>query len=256
MKENIRKIILVISACVFLFSVGKLVLIYLEYKEIDDNAEAIRELATVEVENETDDQESFYMVDWDALIEVNSDVVGWIQIPDTNIDYPILLGETNDTYIRTDINMNYSTAGCIFMEMSNAGDFSDDNTILYGHNMANDSMFGDLQEYVQDSSFYEDHSLVYIYTPDGLVSSYRIVSVHYIDATSSLYATTINDEAGYRSLMTNSNKISSVLSDYDLDNVLMLSTCAPSSMGETTRVVVHAVLEQEGIDPLVDVTEE
>ena len=72
------------------------------------------------------------------------DVVGWITIPGTQIDYPFLQGEDNDQYLRADINGDYLLAGSIFLDYRSAPDFSGFNTVMYGHNMKNSSMFGSL----------------------------------------------------------------------------------------------------------------
>ncbi|MCL1816964.1 MAG: class B sortase [Clostridiales bacterium] len=89
----------------------------------------------------------------DLQNEVNTDIVGWLAIPDTRIDYPFVHYEDNDYYLRRDIYGKPATAGTLFMDYRCAQDFSSFNTIIYGHNMKNDSMFGDLKLFADEGFF-------------------------------------------------------------------------------------------------------
>lgn len=94
----------------------------------------------------------------------NEDIYAWIYIPNTNIDYPIVQHPDNpEYYLNRDLDGNSSTAGCIFTQYYNAKDFNDNNTVIYGHNMKNKSMFRTLHNY-EDASFFEENPYVYIYT--------------------------------------------------------------------------------------------
>ena len=104
-------------------------------------------------------------VDFAALWEANPDVVGWIYCPGTTIDYPILQADDNDAYLRHMLDGSYNTAGSIFLDCSCAGDFSGANTIVYGHNMKNGSMFGCLPDYAEQE-FYDEHPVIWIFTPE------------------------------------------------------------------------------------------
>ena len=82
-----------------------------------------------------------------------SDVVGWLSIPNTRIDYPFVQGKDNDFYLHLDLDQNWAAAGTIFMDYRNNPDFSDFNTILFGHHMQNGSMFGTLQNFDNPAFF-------------------------------------------------------------------------------------------------------
>lgn len=90
------------------------------------------------------------------LRALNPDVVAWLQVDDTQIDYPVVQGEDNSRYINTDAAGNYSLSGSIFLDYRNASDFSSPNSILYGHHMAKGTMFGQLDEY-RKRSFFDTH---------------------------------------------------------------------------------------------------
>ena len=88
------------------------------------------------------------------LKEQNKDAVGWITVPHTGIDYPFVQTGNNSDYLSTDVNGDYSIAGTLFMEYRNKSDFSDTNTVIYGHHMKNGSMFGSLVQY-EDQVFFD-----------------------------------------------------------------------------------------------------
>ena len=90
---------------------------------------------------------------FEELLSINPDVVGWVSMDNTHIDFPILQGSSNFDYINTDVYGNFALAGSIFLDSRNSGDFSDDYSLLYGHHMDNGNMFGDLDLYKDESFF-------------------------------------------------------------------------------------------------------
>lgn len=101
--------------------------------------------------------------DWDALHAVNPDIYAWITIPGTNIDYPVLQNATDDSYyLRYNMNGTRGYPGCIYTEKINRKDFTDFDTVVYGHNMRDDSMFATLH-YFEDSAFFANCPYIYVY---------------------------------------------------------------------------------------------
>lgn len=90
------------------------------------------------------------------LKRMNRDVIGWITVYGTGIDYPLLQGVDNGTYINTTVKKRFSTAGSIFLDYRNRDDFSDFNSIIYGHHMERSLMFGDIDKFVS-GRFFETH---------------------------------------------------------------------------------------------------
>lgn len=90
------------------------------------------------------------------LQQRNQEVFGWLTVKDTHIDYPLVQAKNNSKYVNTNVLGEFSLSGSIFLDCRNAKDFSDTNHILYGHHMAKDAMFGEL-EYFEDASYYEKH---------------------------------------------------------------------------------------------------
>jgi len=103
------------------------------------------------------------------LADENEHIYAWIHIPGTNVDYPMLQHPENVNYY-LDHNLDHSKGlpGCIYTENYNSKDFTDPNTVIYGHNMKNGSMFATLHKY-EDKAFFEENRFAYIYTPDRIL---------------------------------------------------------------------------------------
>ena len=125
---------------------------------------------TTSDDTKTPDQDSI-TVNFDKMLEKYPDVVGFIYAANTNIKYAIQHGKGNDYYLTHDSEGNTNNNGSIFVEQLNSGSFSDNNTIIYGHNMKTGMMFANLRNYHTDKSYYAAHPYMYIYTPS---QNYRL----------------------------------------------------------------------------------
>ncbi len=105
-------------------------------------------------------------MDFEKLLNINPDTVAWITLPDTVIDYPVVQGEDESYYLHHLFTGKRGASGCIFMDMTNAPDFSDRNTVLYGHHMKNGSMFAGLEKF-GEQSYYDAHKTMTLFTPSG-----------------------------------------------------------------------------------------
>lgn len=104
-------------------------------------------------------------VDFDALEAINEDVVAWVYVEGTNINYPVVQGDDNRHYVSYMIDGTYNGAGSIFMDYRNEADLTDRHTILYGHNMKNGSMFANITDY-RDQEYYDAHPTGMVMTPE------------------------------------------------------------------------------------------
>ena len=131
-------------------------------------------------------------VDIAGLQAVNPETVGWLYFEDADISYPIMYSGDDDKYLHTDFNGQENSAGSIFLEGENATNFNDMHTLIYGHNMKNESMFGALHRYKEDEKYYDDHQYFQIITTgyDGEIVKYRYHIVAYKDVP-------INDDIYY-----------------------------------------------------------
>jgi len=191
-------------------------------------------------------------MDLDALREHNPEVVGWVYIPNTAIDYPMVQGADNDFYLKHTWMKEENNAGAIFLEAENSVDMSDFNTIIYGHNMRNGSMFSDLNKY-QSRSYLLNHPYAYVLTDNG-VYRYDLYATYKAGVRSITYAMKIQTEKKRNELISFIDNYSQL--DMDVmpsvdDHLLTLSTC--SGLGQPNRRVVIGIFNEEGsclINPL------
>ena len=191
MERMIRKIIMAVAAAVFLFSTAMVVKYHLEVRSGEELAESLNEMVVIlptapavpqategeytteptEGESPTEPMEQVpIQVDFEGLCGQNPDVIAWIYCPDTPINYPVVQSSDNSYYLRRLLDGRRNTAGTLFMDFRNESDLSDWNSIIYGHNMKNDTMFGTLTDY-QSQSYFEAHRVMYLLTPE---ENYRI----------------------------------------------------------------------------------
>ena len=136
-------------------------------------------------------------ISFDELRKINPDIVGWIRIADTSIDYPIVRTDNNDTYLDTDFEGKKNPSGAIFLDCDSEPDFSGRHNIIYGHHMKNGSMFKDIIKY-KEESFYRAHQNIVIYTPQQEFHL-RPVTVLYTDASGIRRKTKFNSDESFRS---------------------------------------------------------
>lgn len=182
-------------------------------------------------------------MDLSALWEVNPNVVGWIFIPDTAVNYPLVQGEDNAYYLNHAWNYAATGVGSIFLEWQNSSALTDFNTIIYGHNMVNGTMFHDLQEYAKQD-FWEKHPYVYILSDSG-VYRYEIFSSYKASVTGITYNLDFRQEqskADFLEMALAESVIDTGISPATTDRIITLSTCDGSGV-YSHRWVVHARLK-------------
>ena len=138
-----------------------------------------------EDDKEGEKQEETVTVDFAALQEINPDVVAWIRIPGV-LEYPVVRGGDNSYYLNHTVQKTYNIAGSIFLDYRNERDFSDSKNIIYGHNMKDGSMFHVLRNY-QDIDFFQKHTDMEVYLPDGRTLNYQITTCEQVSADSEIY---------------------------------------------------------------------
>lgn len=236
MKEKIRKIALLICILIFLFSGYQLINIFKTYRNIDETNKEIKQTVVEET------QEKF-SVDFKSLNAINSDIIGWINIDGTDISYAIAHYSDNDFYLKRDIYKNSSKAGTIFTDYQNATDFSDFNTIIYGHNMKNGSMFGTLKKY-KNEDYFNEHRYIDIYQENKQLR-YEIFAARDIDVEKTLtYQINTPDQSLKQQLIDEAIAQTSYQTGVEVsvdDQIITLSTCVDTSNYQY-RFVVNAKL--------------
>lgn len=239
----ISTLILIIAIAVFCVSGYQLYKIFGGYHQGKSEYDKVREVA---VHGDDKDEDEF-VVDFDELKKINADTVGWIRFyPEpSQISYPLVQTTDNDLYLNRTFSANENTVGAIFVNCDNAADFSDRNTIIYGHRMMDHSMFHDLEKY-KDESFWKENPYFYIYTPDGREIKYQIYSAGVVKDTSESYTYQFENDASFELFL----QITKSISNYDTGvnpgvdaEVVTLSTCTKDDNDD--RFVVHGVKVEE-----------
>lgn len=202
----------------------------------------------VEAENTTEVDTSAWppVIDFERLQADNPDVIGWIRIPGTDVDYPILFSPEKDYYLYKDINGNYSGSGSIFADYENSRDLNaDDHVVIYGHHMNFAGMFHAVSLY-DEPEFFETHRVIYLETPQTsyvlrAVGSYVARGIEY-EARQTLFETHNDFQRYLDQRIDRCDQIK--YDDYNrrtLDKLITLVTCTNSG---DNRQIVECVVEQ------------
>ena len=241
----VSNIILVIAIVVFAVSAYKLYGIFSEYNKGDKEYQKIQDLV-INTDKKDDTKEETFSVDFEKLLEMNSDVVGWIRFDEpSEINYPVVQGRDNEEYLKRTFEANTNKLGTLFVDVNNPGDFSGRNTFIYGHNMKNGSMFAQLLKY-KDDSFYKEHPYFYIYTPDGKVRTYEIFSAGVVKDTSDSYIMDYADDAAFQTYIDYIKQQSAYPTSAEVttaSKIVSLSTC--TNVRDNERFLVHGVMIKE-----------
>lgn len=198
-------------------------------------------------ENQAQEEEG--EIDFDYLWTVNPDIIAWITIPGTNIDYPVLQHPSDDSYYLThNLDGSYGYPGCIYIESLNAADFSDPNTLIYGHNLKAKTMFTELHKF-ENKDFFEEYNEVILYLPDRTLH-YRIFAAHIYDDRHLLYSFDFTDADIYAGFLKSIYDIRDMSANIDRtfevtaeDRIISMETCMSGEGNREKRYLVHAVLQ-------------
>ena len=247
----LRNIILIIAICLFEYSTYKLTDIYLEYKKGTDiynnidssvldnnNPDA---LVITDDNGDTTTAEIPFTYNHQALLNINSQGIGYMYIPSIDCRLPMVQGDDNDYYLTHTFNKEYSANGCLFEDYRINGGLSASHVIIYGHNMRNGAMFGKLKSY-QSYSFWNSagNNVFYIYT-GNVIKEYKIFSCYISEAISDTYTFNFPTLASMRDYAANMKAKSMYDTGVDVSNasqVITLSTC--TNDGEQ-RFIVHGM---------------
>ena len=270
--DVIRLIVMLAALAVFLYSGYTLYGFYKEYKKSSDeydnlensyaadqeqesenidnleDDDALQSISGQEVRTVFEDGEEKTLpvlknpIDFTQLLSVNSDIVGWLRIRALDISYPVVQGKDNDYYLHRTFEKTDNFAGCLFVNSYNMGDFTDQNTIIYGHNMKNGSMFGKLKNF-NDPEVFKKSRYFWIFTPD-FIYQYRIFSASVVDKKWLSYKICFTDDE-FDQFISRAYS-NSVVDNQDVtvtkeDRIVTLSTCTGD---DSTRFVVMGKLAQ------------
>ena len=176
-------------------------------------------------------------IDFAALQNDYPDVVGWLKMDDVNISYPIVQGADNEHYLHYDPAGNANIDGSIFLDYRNKSLDTDLYALVYGHNMLDESMFGQLDEYISEDFYNKGTDAFYIYTPKGAYR-YKIFAVNIVDPTDDVYQLGFNNTQVFAAFVKQLKERSMYDTGVDVagyDHIVTLSTCS-----DTDRLVISA----------------
>lgn len=252
LSKAITVVIELICVLVFFYAASQLFFIYQDYHRASTEYESLSEEMVI-VQKETfestasaepsAEEEAYeipkYYVDLEALKQINEDTIGWIILPDTKINYPILSSKDNEEYLTTTFEGQESSSGAIFVDMLCERDFSSQNTIIYGHNMKNGSMFRALN-HLTEKEYFETHRIFCIDAGTGF-EEYEVISCYATDAsdTSSWQISFESQESYAVWLQERAKRCEYDCVPYHIEkNTITLSTCRGKANG-TGRFVVY-----------------
>ena len=180
------------------------------------------------------DAPTLLKVDWDALLKRNSDIACWIDIPAVNISYPVVQAADNDYYLHRDVDRNYLYAGSIFLDANCSDTFYGYNSIVYGHNMRDGSMFARLEDF-KDPETLKGCRYFWILTPEANML-YKIYSCYDTSPLSDAYRIRFATYQEYEQWLEELNRhlISGIKEGlHPGDRIVTLSTCTDSSQMRT-----------------------
>lgn len=241
MNKTLR--ILLIALCVvclgvFCFSGYKLFSTLNEYKVaqrtynelseqfVSTEVPAATDAPVTETEPVEDKETSPITVDFEKLIAQNEDVCGWLYSEGTVINYPVAQGSDNNEYLHHLLDGTYNSSGTLFVDCECGPEFSGTNTVIYGHNMKDGSMFNSLLNY-KEQSYYEEHPVIYLNTPK---QNYKIevFSAYICNYDSDTYTRDFYSAEDYAAWVAKMQGQSDFSSDVEVtanDRVITLSTC-------------------------------
>lgn len=263
MSTKLRKTLTLVLLAVFLVSSGYIAWKLLDYQkgardyneamETAGLSEAAR-VPTAQLHSDRPDAkpegelydpfEALGALDLGALQAVNREVVGWIEIPNTAVSYPILKAQNNEYYLNHTWKKDFSSVGAIFMDKQNDPEFGDFHTLLYGHNMKNGSMFGCLRSY-RSADFWKAHPAVYVVDKNG-VHQYDIFAAYEVGVQEIVYRSDLVQSGLQKQFLDYAARhsvISTGITPQKDDHILTLSTC--TGRGHATRWIIQAVRNDE-----------
>lgn len=210
-------------------------------EEVQDNkgTEIIKQAKKIPKENPYWDYIKMNMIDvnFDNLKKINSDVVGWIKVNGTNINYPFVQSKDNKYYLTHSFSKSYNNAGWVFLDYRN----NNRNTIIYAHGRTDKTMFGTLRKVLNNGWINNTNNYVIKISTEKENSLWQIFSIYHIPTTNDYLQTEFKDEREYQRFLnilknrSNHNFNTSITSN---DTILTLSTC----YNDSEKMVVHAKL--------------
>lgn len=236
LKKFSRIFIDALLVCVTIFCVFNIYNKVVEYKKADNVYETINESVNDTASKKEDSNSNSVLSKYNKLIADNEDYRCWLKMDNTKIDYPVVQSNDNSYYLDRDFNKNYLAAGSIFMDFRNDFD-SDKSVVIYGHNMRNNTMFGELDNFKRESFFKENNKFKIEYKDKTY--TYEVFSVYIGDASENFVEVSFDSDEEYIDYLSRIKSKSLFKSDIEVSNkdkIVTLYTCSYEFDGARTVV--------------------
>ncbi|MDQ0272528.1 class B sortase [Cytobacillus purgationiresistens] len=243
-----QRLVTLAALIAFIYAGSKLTIILYGYYDNWRNLSEVQDIYNEVLQEEDEIEAGRIRQQFDPLLKLNEDIVGWITVEDTRIDYPILQADNNSYYLTRNYKRNETRAGSIFMDYRNEVEAeANKNIILYGHRMKDGSMFGQLKKYLNESFFYEHRNIYY----DTLYAGYDLEVFSVYQTTTDFYYIETNfptDQSfgGFIESLQDKSLHKADVNITEGDRIVTLSTCDYSLDSNEGRLVVHAKLVKRG----------
>ncbi len=251
-KKSFKKTLLVVLFFIIVIEIIVFILLYVHHssqKPVEtlptSDTEQVVSSSLAQVQTEPE-EEVVEAINFEELIEINSDTIGYLTVPGTIIDYPVVKGIDNVKYLTTNFNGEYNVLGTVFADMFNSDTLQDPLTVLYGHYSSTGEFFTQLHRY-SDANYFAENPDIYLSTPNGDYK-YEIVAAFVNDNYSLLYDKDYNDKTQLQGFIDKMKNIPDANANLNLDNVstndtfLALSTCLNEQDSYEERFIVVAKL--------------
>lgn len=239
-KKNNRilnNILLIGFVAIFIYSLSTIIYWLKSNNDLEKIEEEVISKVTTINQAEEITKEGSISVDFESLEKINEDIEGWIYIKNTDINYPVLQTTNNEYYLKRDIYKKYSSCGSIFFDCNSKVDFSDDNTIIYGHNLKNKKMFADLSKIYRGEL--GDSIEIEIYTKDAY-KKYQVITAYMEEPNLDIIQRNFNNNE-IEKYISNNIKKSKMKFKYNLSKTSKLLTLVTCDSTGKDRIVVTAL---------------
>lgn len=249
-KNKVIILILIIAIILFFFSLYHIIIWEIDNKKTNEQIEDLQDIVKIgeskdSITTEKLDYSKYrdiplLRVDFTNLLAINKETKGWLQIPNTNIDYPFVQHKDNTYYLSHSFDQTYNSAGWLFLDARNKIDTLDTNTIIYAHGRVDGTMFGSLKDILTDNFKAKDQFYIKVSTLNYNYL-FEIFSAYHIPTTNDYLKNNFNSDIEYQEFLDKIQNRSMVLFDTLVttkNKILTLSTC----YNNKEKMVVHAKL--------------
>lgn len=234
---NIVFFIRIIFLIIIIISIVKIIIWYFDNKKNETILEEL-ENGNIITDNKSENEIN---IDFNKLRIINSDVVAYIKLNNPKIEYPVVQAKDNDYYLKHNLKKEYNQAGWIFLDYRNKINSTNKNMIIYGHNMKNNSMFGQLEDILTPEWYNNNENREIKFITENEVQTYEIFSVYKTEMEEYYLQTDFKNTKEYEDFIKTIKNRS--IKDFKInvtaaDSILTLSTCGSNSK---YRIVIHAI---------------